>query len=104
VAVTAINLRQENIMESEHGFGEKLAAKLAEIKTLKDEIKVNVHLASMQLREEWKSLEKKLPDPAAVKGQLRDKAAETLERVSKELQEFSARLRGSSPTDTKTEN
>jgi hypothetical protein len=84
-------------MESEHGqgFTEKLAAKLAEIKTLKDEIKVNVHLASMQLREEWKNLEKKLPDTAVMKDQLRDKAAETLDRVSKELLEFSARLRSS---------
>jgi dsDNA-specific endonuclease/ATPase MutS2 len=75
------------------GMGDILQAKLAEIKTLKDEIKVNVHLASMRLRDEWKSLEKRLPDPAAVKVQLKDKAAETLDRVTKELQEFSARLR-----------
>jgi hypothetical protein len=79
------------------GFGEKVTAKLAEIKTVTDGIKVNLHLASMQLREEWKNLEKRLPDPATLKGQLKDKAADTLDRVSKELHDFSARLRGSSP-------
>ena len=79
--------------EQGHAFAEKLQAKLAELKTLKDEIKVNLHLASMQLREEWKNLELKLPDATSVGDQLKGKAADTLDRVTHELQDFSARLR-----------
>ena len=75
-------------------FGDKVQAKLAEIKTLKDEIKVNLRLATMQLRDEWKNLESKLPDPATVRDQLKDKAADTLDRLTEELKSFSARLRG----------
>jgi hypothetical protein len=50
----------------------------------------------MQLRDEWKSLESKLPDPATVKDQLKDKAADTLDKLTEELKSFSVRLRSGS--------
>ena len=80
-------------MQLPQDLGDKVQAKLAELKTLKDQIKVNVHLASMQLREEWKKLEARLPDTTAVGDQLKGKAADTLDRLTQELQEFSAKLR-----------
>jgi hypothetical protein len=92
------NFRQENAMQSDEGqgFADKVQAKLAEMKTLKDEIKVNLRLATMQLRDEWKSLESKLPDPATVRDQLKDKAADTLDKLTEELKAFSVRLRSGS--------
>lgn len=81
-------------MQNDQNLGDMLQAKLDELRRLRDETRVNLHLASMELKDEWQKLEKKLPDPATVKEQFKDKAAETIDRLTSELRDFSRRLRG----------
>jgi chromosome segregation ATPase len=98
-------------MVDESAFKNKVQAKLAELRTLRDEIRLDVHLATMELRDEWKKLEKQLPDPSTVSDQFKDKASdlkerasdsaaeltgkavEALDRLTTELKEFRERLR-----------
>ena len=98
-------------MTDDGDFKNKVQAKLAELKTLRDQIKLDLHLASMELRDEWQKLEKKLPDPSTVADDLKEKAAdlkqrasgsaaelsdkaiEVLGRLTKELEEFRERVR-----------
>lgn len=98
-------------MTEDSDFKDKVQAKLAELRTMRDEIRVSLHLASMELRDEWNKLEKRLPDPSTVADELKDrasglkdrasegaaelsgKAVETLNRLAAELKEFRDRLR-----------
>jgi len=63
-----------------------------ELKTLRDQIRLDLHLASMELREEWKKLEQRLPDPRVAGQQLRDATAESVATLVGELAKFRARL------------
>lgn len=67
---------------------------LDEVKTLRDTIRVDLKLATMELRDEWKSLEKKVPDASAAVDQIKDATSETMERLAGELRVFRDRLRG----------
>jgi CBS domain-containing protein len=81
----------------------KLQDRFDELKTLRDNIRVDLQLASMELRDEWKSLESKLIDPATAAEQLRDLTSEAIERLVAELRGFRTRLReGSEPTVGRT--
>ena len=73
---------------------ERLHTRLEELKTLKDQIRVDLHLAKMDLRDEWKNIERRLPDPAAVASDLKSVTAEVLDGFAEELRRFRARLRG----------
>lgn len=81
-------------------FRDKVQDKLAELKSLRDEIVVDLHLAGMDLRSEWKTLEKNLPDPSAAAEQIKGLTAEAVESVSEQLRNFRSRLsqRGSDTT------
>jgi CBS domain-containing protein len=70
-----------------------IQGRLAELKTLRDEIGLDLHLASMELRDEWKDMEKKLPAPAVAAEHLRDLTNDALEKLSGQLRTFRARLR-----------
>ena len=50
---------------------ERLDSRLEELKTLRDEIRVELHLASRDLRDEWEGLEKQIPDSRALADQLK---------------------------------
>jgi hypothetical protein len=47
----------------------------------------------MDLRDEWRKIERELPDRSRAAEQLREAASEGLERVVAELRGFQARLR-----------
>jgi len=66
--------------------------RLTELKTLRDQIRLDLHLASMELRDEWKKLEKRMPDPAVANAQLKEVTAESVEKLASELAKFRARL------------
>jgi CBS domain-containing protein len=70
---------------------------LAQLKTLRDEIRVDLHLAGMDLRDEWSQLEKRLPDAGAT-ARLREVTQEAVESLNQELRAFKSRLRAPHPT------
>jgi hypothetical protein len=63
----------------------------AELETLWDEIRVNLHLAGMDLRDEWSALEQRLPDRRSAQ---RVKAATNgaVEALTEEVRAFRRRL------------
>lgn len=75
-------------MTDDSDLKNRMQAKLAELKTLRDEIRLDLHLASMELRDEWKKLEKKLPDPSTIADHLKEKAADLKERASESAAEL----------------
>jgi hypothetical protein len=69
---------------------------LDELKTLRDEIRVNLHLAGMDLRDEWKQLERRLPDGQAF-DKVKDATRDALGALTQELRRFRDRLRAPQP-------
>jgi hypothetical protein len=80
-------------MSEQHNTKEILRARLGELRTLRDEIRLDLHLAGMDLRDEWKAIERKLPDPDRAAEQLEKGAKEAIETLATELQNFRARVR-----------
>jgi hypothetical protein len=98
-------------MSDDGDLKSKVQGKLAELKTLRDEIRVHLQLASMELRDEWQKIESRLPDPSTMADDLKEKAADlkqrasggaaelsdkaidVLTRLTKELEEFRERVR-----------
>jgi CBS domain-containing protein len=58
---------------------------------LRDEIRLDLHLASMELRDEWKELERRVPDGRAV-NRLKDFTKEAVDALAEELRQFRTRL------------
>jgi CBS domain-containing protein len=91
-------IQRRETMSRQEAVKAKIQDRLEELKTLRDNIRMDLQLASMELRDEWKNLEKKLIDPSAAAEQLRDVTAETIERLAGELRGFRARLRNGADT------
>jgi hypothetical protein len=72
---------------------ERLHQRLEELKTLKDQIRVDLHLAKMDLQDEWKTIEHRLPDPATVAGELKTATADMFDSLAEEVRRFRDRLR-----------
>jgi CBS domain-containing protein len=71
-----------------------------ELKRLRDEIRQDLRRATLELRDEWKELERRLPDPAVAAEQLRGATADMADRLVDELRKFRARMqRGAGATD-----
>jgi hypothetical protein len=73
-------------------IGETLRVRLEELKTLRDEIRVDLKLASMELRDEWHALEKRLPDTARLAAEIKEATVEKLDEVVADLRRFRDRL------------
>jgi hypothetical protein len=71
---------------------EQLQGTLGELKTLRDEIRLDLHLGGMDLRDEWAKLEKRLPDEHTI-DRVKDATREALEGLAKELRACKERLR-----------
>jgi hypothetical protein len=71
---------------------ERLQGTLDELRTLRDEIRLDLHLGGMDLRDEWEKLEKRLPDERSV-DKAKDATKELVESMAKELRAFKERLR-----------
>jgi DNA repair exonuclease SbcCD ATPase subunit len=72
---------------------ERLQQRLEEIKTLKDQIRVDLHLAKLDLQDEWKAIEQRLPDRASVTAELKTATAELLDGLAQEVRHFRDRVR-----------
>jgi hypothetical protein len=70
----------------------QLQGTLGELKTLRDEIRLDLHLGGMDLRDEWARLEKRLPDERSLT-KVKDATREALDALAKELRAFKERLR-----------
>ena len=70
-----------------------IAGQVEELKTLRDEIRLELHLASMELRDEWQKIERELPDMSRAAEQLRDAASGGLNMLVGQLRRFQAKLR-----------
>ncbi len=73
----------------------KIQTGLDELKRLSDEIRQDLRRATLELRDEWRELERKLPDPSAAAGQLRGATADVADRLLDELRKFRSRLQRS---------
>src|SRR5687768_11529156 len=78
----------------ERSIAQHLRTRIEDLKAIRDEINLDLHLATMDLRNEWKQLESKLPEPSAA-AQLKEATSEALDRLASELRRFRARLRNS---------
>jgi chromosome segregation ATPase len=71
---------------------ERLHGTLDELRTLRDEIRLDLHLGGMDLRDEWEKLEKRLPDERSV-DKVKAATREALDALVNELRAFKERLR-----------
>jgi hypothetical protein len=81
---------------SQQDAREQIRNRMDELRTIRDEIRVDLHLASMDLKDEWRELERQLPEPAAALEQLKGATSEALDRLAVELRRFRDRLRKAS--------
>src|SRR5262245_27203401 len=86
-------------MARQQPLKEKLQERFTELKALRDEIRLDLHLASMGLRDEWKELQSRLPDRARTADQLKGATTKTLDKLAGELKQFQARIKKSSERD-----
>jgi len=70
---------------------EDLADRMDEISALRDEIRIKLHLASMDLQDEWKKLESTLPPEDRTLASFRSARAALDELIDK-LRSFGGRL------------
>jgi CBS domain-containing protein len=85
-------------MAHEEPMRQKVQSRIDELKALRDQIRVDLRLATMELRDEWRDLEKKLPDPSVAAEQIRGATSEALERLESELRKFRSRLHAGTET------
>jgi len=78
---------------------EDLNKQVSDLARLRDQIRVDLHLAGMDLRDEWNKLEKKLPDLDQALRPLETAARDGLDTLVTELRRFGERLReGTKPS------
>jgi CBS domain-containing protein len=73
----------------------KIQSGIDELKRLRDEISQDLRRATLELRDEWRELERKLPDPSSAADQLRGATADVADRLLDELRKFRTRLQRS---------
>jgi CBS domain-containing protein len=71
---------------------QKTQNRLEELRRLSDEIRNDLRRATLELRNEWKELERRLPDPSTAAEQLRGATADMADRLVDELRKFRSRL------------
>jgi hypothetical protein len=71
---------------------ETIRDRVDQLKTLRDEIRVDLRLAGMDLRHEWKKLEKRIPEATRLAVEIKDASAEALQDLVAELRRFRSRV------------
>ena len=91
---------------TEHSTNENLQAALTELEGIRDDVRVRVHLAGMELKSVWSDLDRRylaLRDVAlSAKDEAVTKAKKGLTEIRHELHDFRARLDKSMSSDAKT--
>jgi hypothetical protein len=91
---------RESIMET--NIRETIRGRMDELKTLRDEIRVDMKLAGMDLRDEWKKLEKRIPETTRLASDIKTLTVEALDEVLAEVRRFRACLGERPPGPGKT--
>jgi hypothetical protein len=71
----------------------ELEKRLATLQSLRDEVRVRMHLANMDLKEQWKKLEPHLEEVEKKAGELTDASKTALTEAVKRLEKFRGSLR-----------
>jgi hypothetical protein len=66
--------------------------RLDELRAIRDDIRLDLHLATKDLTDEWRDIERKLPAAGEARDQLEGAATEALDRLAVELRRFRDRL------------
>jgi hypothetical protein len=84
----------------ERTLQETMRARMEELKTVRDEIRLELKLASMDLRDEWQKLERRLPEAQRLAGELKDMTVEAIDQLLAEARRFRGRLQKGDRGDT----
>jgi lipid II:glycine glycyltransferase (peptidoglycan interpeptide bridge formation enzyme) len=79
--------------EAKTELKKELEKNLTLLQTLRDEVKVHVHLASMELKDQWNKLEPHLDDVEKKAAEVTDEARKALGEAVQKLQKLRASLR-----------
>jgi CBS domain-containing protein len=63
---------------------ETLKNRVQELKTIRDQIGLDIHLATLELRDEWRALEQRLPDPSVVADDVKEATAQVVDSLLRE--------------------
>jgi CBS domain-containing protein len=69
---------------------DQMKKQIDELKTIRDEIRLDLHLATMDMKDEWREIERKLPESSEAS---KESARELLDRLGAEVRKFRDRLR-----------
>ena len=72
---------------------QNMEAQLAQLRTLRDEIRVDVHLAGMELKQRWQELEPKMRDAERLAEDVSDVARSALDDIVERFRSFRDTLR-----------
>jgi hypothetical protein len=78
----------------ETNIRETIRGRMDEIKTLRDEIRVDLKLAGMDLRDEWKKLEKRIPETTRLASDITTLTVKALDELLAEVRRFRGCLAG----------
>jgi hypothetical protein len=76
----------------------ELKGRIDELKTVRDEIRLDLHLATMEMKDEWKEIEGKLPSSAVAWEELKQAASDVIDALAAEVRRFRGRLKEGKPS------
>jgi hypothetical protein len=71
---------------------------LGRLKTLRDEIRVDIHLASLEAKDKWKELEPVVRDAEKLADEVTDVSRRTMEELVEKLRHFRESVRSHRPS------
>ncbi len=80
-------------MHQDQGATEKkTSGPLHEIRRLRDEVRLDIHLASRDLQDQWRRLEKRLSPASRMAREIKGATGEALDSVTRELRALRTKL------------
>jgi hypothetical protein len=75
------------------GMGQMFEARLAELRRLRDEIRLQIHLAGRDLHDQWQHLDRRMPEAVRVGRELRDVTTGALDELIEDVKAFRERMK-----------
>jgi DNA-directed RNA polymerase alpha subunit len=72
---------------------------LGRLKTMRDEIRVDIHLASMEAKDQWKKLEPLVRDAEKLAEDVSDVSRRSMEELTEKLRHFRESVRHHRPSE-----
>jgi predicted nucleic acid-binding Zn-ribbon protein len=83
----------EDAMAQTEELKQQIQKALQSARTAHDQIRVDLHLASMEARDRWARLQPKLADAERLAHELTDTSRRAIEEISRSFSEFAASVR-----------